>query len=381
MTSKEFFLALDELAEKKHIDKEVFMQTLETALTAAYKKNFNEASNAMVKCDAEKKTLKFIKYKTVVENVEDKDKEISILEAKAIKKTYKLGDRVEEEVIPKDLGRIAVQTAKQVIMQKMREIEKENTTKELEEKVGLFISTKITRIDSDNGNVYVRLDDGILEGVMGKYDQIPGEVYRQNDTIKVYVKELKNSPKGGPIVLVTRAGTTFVTKLLELQIPEIADGEIEIVNIVREVGVRTKVAIKCNSDQTDPVGACVGNRSMRINSIINELNGEKVDIVLYSENPIEYIENALSPATVDRVEEDEEGYTAYVPNNKLSLAIGKGGVNVKLAAKLTGLRVNIEESKDYEDMINSNIVVDEDSEDEEINSDDTDLEGLFADEE
>ena len=263
----------------------------------------------------------------------------------------------------------------------MRELEKETTLKALSEKIGLFISTKITRIDGDN--VFVRLDEGILEGVMGRYDQIPGERYRQNDTIKVYVRDLKDSQKGGPTVLVTRANTTFIEKLLELQIPEIASGEIEIVNIAREAGMRTKVAIKCNSDETDPVGACVGNRSMRINSIINELNGEKVDIVLYSDDPKEYLENALSPATVDRIEEDGEGYTAYVPNNKLSLAIGKGGVNVKLAAKLTGIKINIEESKDYTEMIDSQNeeieeenIIDTDIEDDSA----TDIEDLFADE-
>lgn len=374
MVSKDFFLALEELAEKKHIDKSVFIETLETALTAAYKKNFNEASSALVKLDPDRKTVKIIKYKTIVEEIKDPDKEISLIDAKKIKRTYKMGDRVEEEVAPKDFGRIAVQTAKQVVMQKIREIEKENTVKELNDKIGLFISTKITRIDGDN--VYVRLDEGILEGVMGKYDQIPGEVYHQNDKIKVYVKELKDSPKGGPIVQVTRANTTFVSKLLELQIPEIADGEIEIVNISREAGVRTKVAIKCNSDQTDPVGACIGNRSMRINSIINELNGEKVDIVLYSENPIEYLENALSPATIDKIVEDEEGYTAYVPNNKLSLAIGKSGVNVKLAAKLTGLKINILASDDFGDILTAqNVVIDDQYDDT------TDLDDLFIDEE
>ena len=378
MVSKEFFLALEELAEKKHIDKGIFIETLESALTAAYKKNFNEASNAMVKLDEDKKTLKFIKYKVVVENVIDSDKEITLMDAKKIKKSYKIGDRVEEEVAPKDFGRIAIQTAKQVVMQKMRELEKEYMLKDLSEKIGLFISTKITRIDGDN--VFVRLDEGILEGVMGRYDQIPGEKYRQNDTIKVYVRDLKDSPKGGPTVLVTRANTIFIQKLLELQIPEIANGEIEIVNIAREAGMRTKVAIRCLSDETDPVGACVGNRSMRINSIINELNGEKVDIVLYSDDPKEYLENALSPATVDRIEEDGEGYTAYVPNNKLSLAIGKGGVNVKLAAKLTGIKINIEESKDYTEMIDSKEEVEEEVIITEEDEGTTDIEDLFADE-
>ena len=378
MVSKEFFLALEELAEKKHIDKGIFIETLESALTAAYKKNFNEASNAMVKLDEDKKTLKFIKYKVVVENVIDSDKEITLMDAKKVKKSYKIGDRVEEEVAPKDFGRIAIQTAKQVVMQKMRELEKESILKDLSEKIGLFISTKITRIDGDN--VFVRLDEGILEGVMGRYDQIPGEKYRQNDTIKVYVRDLKDSPKGGPTVLVTRANTIFIQKLLELQIPEIANGEIEIVNIAREAGMRTKVAIRCLSDETDPVGACVGNRSMRINSIINELNGEKVDIVLYSDDPKEYLENALSPATVDRIEEDGEGYTAYVPNNKLSLAIGKGGVNVKLAAKLTGIKINIEESKDYTEMIDSKEEVEEEVIITEEDEGTTDIEDLFADE-
>ena len=354
MISKDFFNALDELEKVNNVKKEVFISTLETALTAAYKKNFGEASNALVKLDADKKNVKIIKYKVVVEEVTDKEKELSLAEARLIKKTYKIGDRVEEEVSPKDFQRIAVGTAKQVIMQKLREIEKENIMNKLKDKVGMFLSTEITRIDTENGNVYVRLEEeGILEGIMSKFDQIPEEKYYNRQQIKVYVRDLKDSSKSGPTILVTRSNTEFVKKLLEFQIPEIANNEIEIVKIAREAGKKTKVAIKCNTDIADPVGACVGLKSMRINNIIKEMNNEKVDIVMYSDDPYEYVKNAMSPASIIKVEEakDGQGYDVYVPGSKLSLAIGKAGINVKLSAKLTGFKINVVAVDDYEEMI------------------------------
>ena len=386
MKNKTFFNELNELDPKKRKD---IKETFESALTAAYKKNFNEASDAIFEMDENTFTIKCYKCKVVVDVVTDPEKEISLAEAKAKKRTYKLGDIVKEEVAPKDFSRIAVQTAKQVVMQKMREIEKEETKNEMKEKLDKLLSTHITRIDRENGNVYVKLNDGILEGVMGKYDQIPGETYRQNDAIKVYVKELKETPKGGPVVHVTRTSPLFVKKLLEFTIPEIASGDLEVYKVAREAGLRTKVAIKCNNDQTDPVGACIGPHSTRINSIISELNGEKVDIVIYSEDPVTYIERALSPATVERIVEEDGVYTAYVPNQKLSLAIGKNGVNVKLAARLTDLKINIVESEDYADMMEDSQIVSDDpvgiTEDIYGTDDDTDdgmdIDNLFSDEE
>lgn len=349
MISKEFFAALEALEQDKKIPKEVFIETLETALTSAYKKDFGEANSARVKLDFDKKTIKIYRFKTVVEEVEDSDKQISLADAKKVKKSIKLGDKLEEEVSPKEIGRIATGTAKQVVMQKIREIEKNQTLEILGEKEGKLLSTLVRR--TDGKNVFVELGTTLVEGFLGEKDQIPGEKYFQNSKIKVYVKRIVDSPKKGPLVLVSRTDPEFIKKLFEMEIPEIQNGDIEILNISREPGYRTKVAIKCNTDLVDPVGACIGNRGARINAIINEINGEKIDIVLYSENPQEFVVNALSPATVDKIVMiDEKTCQAFVPNNKLSLAIGKNGINVKLAAKLTNIRIDVKTSDNFDEI-------------------------------
>lgn len=340
MVNKDFFKALDDLEAERKINKETFIATLETALTSAYKKMYGEAKSAMVKLYPEKNTIRIFSYKTVVENVEDPDKEISLEEARQIKKSYKVGDIVSVEETTKDFGRIAAQTAKQVVMQKLREMERQQAADELSEKEDELLTTVVKRIDDDI--VYVQIAGTHTEGVLMKNDQIPGDKFQVGDRVKVYVKKIKDSFRG-PQVQVSRSNIGFVRKLFELEIPEIASGDVKIKNIAREAGIRTKVAVQATRPNLDPVGACVGNRGARINTIVNELNGEKIDLVEYSDDPLEYIARALSPAKVLSVETNDSLNMSQVivPDDKLSLAIGKGGVNVRLAAKLTGWKIDV----------------------------------------
>ena len=339
MVNRDFFKALEELEETRRIKKEYFIEALEAALTSAYKKNYGEAKNAYVVLSAEKGLIKIYSYKTVVEEVENPDKEVSLAEAMEIKPSYKVGDKIQEEEKPKDFGRIAAQTAKQVVMQKLREVEKDLAMNEISEKEDELITTIVRR--KDEKNVFVEIGANQLEAVMGEQDQIPGEHYSVGDRIKVYVKKIKDSYQG-PLVQVSRSNTGFVKRMFELEVPEIASGEIIIQNIVREAGYRTKIAVYTTNKNLDPVGACVGNRGMRINAIVAEINGEKIDIIPYSEDPKEFIANALSPAEVLGVEIlGEKESRAIVPDNKLSLAIGKNGQNVRLAAKLTMWKIDV----------------------------------------
>ena len=349
MINKDFFLALEELEQQKKINKEQFIETLETALTSAYKKMYGEAKNALVKLTPEKNTIKIYSYKRVVENVEDEDKEISLEDARKVKKSYQIDDSVVEEESTKDFGRIAAQTAKQVVMQKLKELEKQIAISELSEKEDELLTTVVKRID--NGVVYVQIAGSHSEGVMLESDQIPGEKFREGDRIKVYVKKIKDSFRG-PQIQVSRSNIGFVRKLFELEIPEVESGEVIIKNIARDPGNRTKVAIYSEKPNVDAVGACVGNRGIRINTIVSELNGEKIDLVLYSDDPLEYIARALSPAQIISVETNDslKASRVIVPNDKLSLAIGKNGQNVRLAARLTGWKIDVkpesEASKD-----------------------------------
>lgn len=345
MINKDFFLALDELEKQKGIKKEFFIETLESALVAAYKKNFGEAKAVSVKLNPEKNTIKVIAYKTVKEVVEDPNTEISLEEAKQIKKSYKEGDQIGEEITPKDFGRIAAGTAKQVVTQKLREVERSMAYGELEEKVDTIISGIIRR--QENDTYYIELANTTIEGVLMPSDQIPSERYAINDRIKVYVRKLRETARGVQAI-VSRSCPGFVKKLFENEVPEISSGHVVIKNIVREAGYRTKMAIYSEDPQIDPLGACVGNKGTRVNSVVSELGGEKVDIIIWSEDPFEYIARALSPATVLSVEIDEatKSSKVIVPDDKLSLAIGKSGQNVRLAAKLTGWKIDVKsESK------------------------------------
>lgn len=340
INSKDFFIALELLEKEKKINKEFFISALETALTSAYKKNFGEAKSATVKLNPEKNTIKVYAYKTVVDEVEDPDKQISLEDAKKIKASYKVGDTISEEVTPKSFGRIAAQTAKQVVMQKLREAERENISAEISSKGDQITTAIVRRMDAKN--VYLELSGIEVEGVLSENDQIPGEKFAEGDRIKVYIKRVKETTFGSQ-VQVSRTTVGFVKKLFELEIPEIENGDVEIKNIVREAGFRTKIAVASKSSTIDAVGVCIGNHGARINAIVEELKGEKIDVVPWSEDVFEYIASALSPAEVISVEinEDEKSSKVIVPDNKLSLAIGKEGMNVRLAAKLTGWKIDV----------------------------------------
>jgi len=340
MINKDFFQALDDLEAEKRINKEDFIKTLENALASAYKKMYGEAKSARVKLNPEKATIRIYSYKTVVNEVEDPDKEISLADAKLIKKSYKLGDEVMSEESTKDFGRIAAQTAKQVVMQKLKEMEKQMALSELSEKEDELMTTIVKRID--NGTIYVQLSNTNTEGVMLPSDQIPGEKFNVGDRVKVYVKKIKDSFKGTQIQ-VTRSNIGFVRKLFELEIPEIANGEVMIKNISRDAGNRTKVALYTDKQNIDVIGTCVGFHGQRIDTITSELNGEKIDLIEYSEDPLEFIAKSLSPAPVISVEINESLHSSrvIVPDDKLSLAIGKSGQNVRLAARLTGWKIEV----------------------------------------
>lgn len=349
MISKDFFQALEDLESLRKVKKEVFIEALEAALTSAYKRNYGEAKSAVVKLNPDRCKIEVFSYKTIVgteEELTDPDKQILLEEAKKIKKSYKVGDLVQQEENPKDFGRIAVQTAKQVVMQKLREVTREQTINEISEKEDELVTTVVNRVDGEN--VFVELGANQIEAVMGANDQIPGERYYVNQRLKVYVKKIKEGIKG-PMLQVSRANTGFIKKLFELEIPEIANGEVIINSISREPGYRTKIAVSTPNPNVDPIGACVGDRSERINAIISELNGEKIDIIEYSDDLATFVSRALSPAPVESVQVISEGQTlAVVPDDKLSLAIGKSGQNVRLAARLVHAKIDVKSHSAYE---------------------------------
>jgi N utilization substance protein A len=340
MTNKDFFLALDALEQEKNISKEYFLDALQTALATAYKRNFDCAKPVEVVLKPEKYSIEIYAYQTVVAEVVDPVSEISLQDAKLIKKTAKIGDKIKEDLSPKEFGRIAAGTAKQVITQRLREKEKNSAYGEFESKVDTLMTGVVNRIDA--GTVYIEFPGTNIEGVMMEYDQIASEKYNVGDRIKVYVKKLRETASGVQAI-VSRSNAGFVKKLFELEVPEIQDGVVEIVNIVREVGYRTKIAITSKDPNVDALGACVGAKGVRVNSIVYGLGGEKIDIIVWSDDPFEYIARALSPAKVISVEIDEITKSArvIVPDDKLSLAIGKGGQNVRLAAKLTNWKIDV----------------------------------------
>ena len=350
MTNKDFFLALDALEKEKGIEKEYFLEALKTALTTAYKRNFDEVRPVEVELKPEKYSIEIYAYQTVVAEVENPDAEIALQDAKLIKKTAKIGDRLKTPVTPKEFGRIAAGTAKQVITQRLREKEKTSAYGEFSNKVDTLMTGVVNRVDA--GTVYVEFPNTNIEGVMMEYDQMSTEKYNVGDRLKVYVKKLRETNYGVQAI-VSRADARFVKKLFELEVPEIQDGVVEIVNVVREVGYRTKIAIHSKDPNVDALGACVGTKGVRVNSIVFQLGGEKIDIIVWSDDPFEYIARALSPAKVISVEIDEITKSArvIVSDDKLSLAIGKGGQNVRLAAKLTNWKIDVKsESKASEEV-------------------------------
>ncbi len=340
MVNKDFFSALADLEREKGISQQVFLEALENALASACKKQFaGEPGVVEVRTVPEKGTIRFFLTRTVVEGEPENDGEISLEEAQEIKKSAKIGDVLSEEFVPKEFGRIAAQTAKQVILQKLHETERDNMLSEFSDKEGELMSGLVRKIDMKN--VYVELGKGQIEGLMLPQDQVPGERYEPGDHIKVYVKKIRNGGRNAQ-VLVSRSASGLVKRLFEEEVPEIKQGSVVVKAITREPGHRTKMAIYAEDERIDAVGACVGNKGSRVNAVVQELGGEKIDIILWSENPLEFIAKALSPATVLSVTQlSEKAAIAVVPDDKLSLAIGRDGQNARLAARLTGWKIDV----------------------------------------
>ncbi len=342
MVNKDFFLALADLERERGISEEVFLEALSNALASAYKKQaFGETGSVEVRLNPEKGTIRFFLSRTVVEDDKPEllDGEICLEDALEIKKSAKVGDVLTEEFVPKDFSRIAAQTAKQVILQKIHETERDNTLSEFSDKEGELMSGLIRKVDMRN--VYIELGKGQIEGLMLPQDQVVGERYEVGDKIKVFVKRVRSGGRNAQ-VLVSRTQPGLVKRLFEEEVPEIKAGTVVIKAISREPGHRTKMAIYTEDPRIDAVGACVGNKGARVNAVVAELGGEKIDIILWSENPLEFIAKALSPATVLSVTQlSEKSAVAVVPDDKLSLAIGRDGQNARLAARLTGWKIDV----------------------------------------
>ncbi len=336
--NNELLSALTDLCKEKGIERDTILDALEAALIAAYKRNFLSAQNVCVELDRETGKIGVYAQKTVVEEIEDQQQEISLVDAKKLSKTYEVGDVVNVEVTPANFGRIAAMTAKQVVTQRIREAERGILYSEYTRKENEIVSGKIERIE--RGNIYV--DIGKVEAVMPVNEQVADEYYEVGRMIKCYVSEVRNGTKSTQIIL-SRSHPGLVKKLFFQEVPEIQDGIVEIKSISREAGSRSKIAVYSQDPDVDAQGACIGPRGGRVQAIGEELNYEKIDIVNWSEDPVEYISAALSPSKVLTVEIDEEEKSAKVtvPEHQLSLAIGKSGQNVRLAARLTGWKIDI----------------------------------------
>ena len=345
--SKEMLEAFATLEKTKGIKQDVIVEAIKAALVAAYKKNYNQATNVIVEFDERRGDFKLMTEKTVVEEVHDERLEISLKDALTINRAYELGDKIRFEVAPKNFGRIAAQTAKQVIMQHLREAERNHIIDEYSQYEDELITGTVER--RDNRFVYVKI--GNVEAVMPRNDQMPGETYNPQDQIRVLVTHVGSDSKGAQIT-VSRTAPDMVKRLFEQEVPEIYDGTVEVASIAREAGDRTKIAVKSNDPNIDPVGTCVGQRGARVQNVVNELDGENIDVVKYEEDPSDYIANALNPAEVIAVqfgdEDDEKSALVIVPDYQLSLAIGKKGQNVRLAARLTGYKIDIRPESEVE---------------------------------
>jgi len=340
----QFLSAIEQICEEKGISKDMVLEAIEAAIIAAYKKDFGDKEQEVrVELNPDNGEGTIFVTKEVVESVEDPMIQITLADAKKVKKDAEMGDMVEIKEDNKDFGRVAAQTAKQVIVQRIREAERDVVFSEFSDKEGLIINATVQRFE--NGNAYIDL--GKATGVMFPSDQIPNEKYYPGQKIKVFVVRVEQTNRG-PQIVVSRSHPDMVRRLFEMEVPEIANGTVEIAGIAREAGARTKIAVKSNAEGVDPVGTFVGGRGTRVQAVMGELGEEKIDIIAYSDNPAEYITNALSPTKVINVKIDEENKKALVkvPEDQLSLAIGKSGQNVRLAAKLTGWNVDIDGADD-----------------------------------
>ena len=361
--SSELIIAMDELEKEKGIKKDYLLEAIETALVTAYKRNFDSAENVRITMDKETGEIHVYAEKDVVEKPEDVENDklqISLEDAKRINSKLEVGDKAEIEQVPKNFGRIAAQTAKQVIIQKIREASRNFLFDEFNERKGEIVSGIVQK--ADGGTVV--LDLGKLEGIMPVKEQIPTEKYKVNDKIRAYIVDVERGTKGAPQVIVSRAHNDFVRKLFELEIPEIYEGLIEIKGVSRDPGNRCKVAVYSSNENIDPVGSCVGQKGIRIQNIINELNGEKIDVIEWSEDPATYISAALLPAEVMAVDvkPEEKFAQVIVRDDQLSLAIGKAGQNARLVARLTNWKIDIKSESQFREMLaklNENVETEE----------------------
>lgn len=346
--SKELVAAMQVLEEEKGISRSIIKEALESALVLAYKKNYDQAQNVEVHFDENNGKISVYSVKEVVETNYDSMLEISLEEAIKLNRAYEIGDKIKFEVTPKDFGRIATQTAKHVIMQRIREAEREIIFAEFKEYEDEILTGTIER--QDHRNVYINL--GRVEAIMPVNEQIPQEQFEMDGRIKVYVSKVDKTNKG-PQVIVSRAHQDFLRRLFEQEVPEIYDGIVEIMSIAREAGDRSKVAVRSRDSNIDPVGTCVGQRGQRVQSIVNELNGENMDIIEWDEDPAVFIRNAMNPADVVEVIFDEASHSCIVvvPDYQLSLAIGRKGQNARLAARLTTFKIDIKSETAYADYL------------------------------
>jgi len=341
--SSEFLDALDRLEKEKGISREILVEAIEAALVSAYKRNFNQAQNVRTDFNLVTGSMKVFARKDVVDEVFDPRLEISIEEARKINPSYEVGDVVEVEVTPKNFGRIAAQTAKQVVTQRVREAERGIIYEEFADRQDDIMTGIVQRKDARN--VYVSL--GKAEAILPVSEQMPNEQYKHNDRIKVYITKVDKTTKG-PQIVISRTHPNLLKRLFELEVPEIYEGVVEIKSVAREAGDRSKISVHSDNPEVDPVGACVGPKGARVQAVVDELKGEKIDIVKYSKDPVEFVANALSPAKVLDVivNEEEKSTIVVVPDYQLSLAIGKRGQNARLAAKLTNWKIDIKNETD-----------------------------------
>ncbi|MBR3622293.1 MAG: transcription termination/antitermination protein NusA [Selenomonadaceae bacterium] len=358
-----FLEALTGLGEERGIAPDILFDAIEMALISAYKKNFNSAPNVRVLLDRKTGAYHVYAIKTVVEEVENPIMEISIDAARVINADYDLDDIVEIEVTPANFGRIAAQTAKQVVMQRVREAERENVFEAYTNREGDIVTGLIQRIEGRN----VFMEIGNTEAILAQSEQIAGEEYTSGKRMKVYIIEVKRANKG-PQIAVSRTHPGLLKKLFELEVPEIEEGIVEIKSVAREPGMRSKIAVYSEQEEVDAVGSCVGQKGVRVQAIVDELGTEKIDIVKWNKDSATYIANALSPAKVVSVavNEEEKVSRVVVPDYQLSLAIGKEGQNARLAAKLTGWKIDIKceseaENEVLDEGMDEYIVTSEDS--------------------
>ncbi len=334
----EFTEALEQIEKDKGISKDLLIEAVEAALISSYKRNFGSAQNVRVEIDRNTGEVNVYSKKIITDDVTDELLEIHIEDAKKSGINYRIGDIFEDKVTPGNFGRIAAQTAKQVVVQRIREAERGIVYEEFINRESEIITGEVSRVS--RGSVYISL--GRTEAILGPSEQIPNEEYKHGDRLKCYIVEVKKTTKG-PQILLSRTHPGLVKRLFELEVPEIHDGVVEIKSISREAGSRTKIAVDSKDPNVDSVGACVGPKGIRVQAIVDELNGEKIDIIKYSDDPEKFIASSLSPAKVVSCTVDPEEKTAevIVPDYQLSLAIGKEGQNARLAAKLTGWKIDI----------------------------------------